>query len=115
MLRYSYVPSSVFLALRGDGCSRLVLDVLIFRRNTSTHRSPFMTIAVIADWAGVSVSQTYRCIDKLVDLGLVEHVAERRGEHMYYVGCVDQKQDAAVSEEDAQRELAQLVKQFEEI
>lgn len=85
MLTYAPFPSSIFKQLHGDSLSKDILLTLILHRNTETNRTRFMSTPEISVISGVSRTSTYRSIDKLKNMCIIEEVAIRRNERMYYL------------------------------
>lgn len=98
MLNYAVVSADAAMALRGKRSAFVVLVTLLLHRNIRTKRTQFMSIARIAGLSGLSRSTTYLALVDLMDMDFIEHVAERRGEHMYYLTLLDAQVDATVDE-----------------
>ena len=98
MLNYVSVPADAIMALRGKRSALAVLLALLLHRNVRTKRTQFMAVSKIATLSGIGRSSAYRSIQTLIDMGLIEHVAERRGEHMYYLLILDAPVEASTDE-----------------
>ena len=114
MLKYVQITDEVMSMLIGKPYDLCVLMCLAFHRNTSTNRSHFMTKPQIAKLSGVSRPQVYLSIDALIELGLIELVAERRGEYMYYLPSLNPEQSQQ-TDEPVEVVLDDLMKKYREI
>lgn len=116
MLNYVYITDKVMSMLIGKHHTLSVLMCLAFHRNTSTNRSQFMSKPRIAKLSGVSRRQVYLSIDSLIELGLIEEVAERRGEYMYHLPYLnDDSKESTKTNEPVEVVLENLMKQYREI
>ena len=107
MLDYITIPKSVFIEVRTSKALH-VLCALAFNRNVNTNRSHFMTKPVIANLAGISRRYVKAVLVLLEDKELITEVAERRGEYMYHLPCMENAETETV-------DLESLMKKVQEI
>lgn len=115
MLNYCMLPAFSLDVLTGNSYALHVLTVLCFNQNTRTRRTRFMSKSWIADITGISRTQVYREIQTLESLGLIEPFAERRGEWMWYLKCLEKLDASAQSDEELATELATLMQEVNQI
>ena len=109
MLNYVIIPSPVLVTLRGKSKALQAFCCLSANRNTRTNRTHFMSKPAIADMAGISRRHIYNVIDALEALGIIEVVAERRGEYMWYLPCLE---SVETSEADLAKKTAEITQQM---
>lgn len=85
MLTYFICPAHVVTLLRGKPYPFLVLANLMLHRSTTTNNTYFLSIPKFAKIVGISQRETYNSIDALKDLGLIEELANRKGERMFHL------------------------------
>lgn len=96
MLTYFCCPAHVVSLLRGKPHSLVVLINLILRRNTATNNTYFMSLPKLTKVIGISQRQIYNSIDVLKDLGLIEELANRKGDRMFHLPFLVGDADAGV-------------------
>lgn len=115
MLNYVVVPSWVYAKMSDRPLASNVLMCLMFNRNTRTNRTNFMPKSQIACESGVSRSSVCRLLAWLECSGLIETIAVRRGEYMYYISCLgDLDETGTVDELSYEQRMAVLWKEFED-
>ena len=85
MLTYFSCPAHVLTLLRGKPYPFMVLSYLMLHRSTSTNNTYFMSLPRLTKIVGISQRETYNAIDVLKDLGLIEELANRKGERMFHL------------------------------
>lgn len=85
MLTYFCCPAHVVTLLRGKPYPFMVLVHLILHRSTSTNNTHFMSLPKLTKIIGISQREVYNAIDVLKDLGLIEELANRKGERMFHL------------------------------
>ena len=85
MLTYFCCPTHVVTMLRGKPYPFLVLVNLILHRNTTTNNTHFVSIPKLTNIVGISQREVYNSIDVLKGLGLIEELANRKGERMFHL------------------------------
>lgn len=85
MLNYFCCPAHVVTLLRGKPYPFVVLVNLMLNRSTATNNTHFTSIPKLAKIAGISRREAYNAIDVLKDLGLIEELANRKGERMFHL------------------------------
>lgn len=85
MLTYFCCPAHVVTLLQGNPTAFYILSVLILHRNTTTNNTYFMSVPDLSKIVGISRRETYYSIDELKELGLIEELANRRGERMFHL------------------------------
>ena len=83
MLNFVPIPTDVFQRLKGKSKAYHTLSVMAAIRNVRTNETRFVSKPVIAELTGISTRHTYRLLDELEAMGLIECIAERRGEYMW--------------------------------
>ena len=114
MLDFIQIPTPCITSLAGLSMELHALCVLSACRNTSTNRSHLMSKTQIADLAGISRRHIYRVLNNLEEMNLIELVAERRGEYMYYLKCLEWLK-AEKTNDAIENEIAELTKIVEAI
>lgn len=109
MLNYVVVPASVLVELRGKAMALQVFCCLTVHRNTRTNRTHFMSKAMIADFTGISKRHIYNILPLLEAKDIIEVVAERRGEYMWFIPSLA---SAESSEEDLRARTAEMLQQM---
>ena len=99
MLDYVVVPSWVYASASEQPAALRVLLCLMFNRNTRTNRTHFMTKREIADRSNISRQYAYKVLEWLECKGLIEAIAVRRGEYMYYLACLENVEEAEATDE----------------
>ena len=92
MLTYLRIPSWIFLELKGQPRTFVVLLALIGERNTRTNNTRIISALDIAEMSGMSTREVYRCFQRLVNLDLIEKLPSARGKFMFYLKCIDIKE-----------------------
>lgn len=111
MLNYVLVPTSVLASLRGYSRAFHVFFCLAAHRNTRTNRTHFMSKPRVADLSGISRRHIYHVLAVLESKGLIEAVAERRGEYMWFLPSLVNAGEASDAELD--EKIADMMRQME--
>ena len=115
MLNYVPIPTPTLVQLRAHSMELHALSMLCAFRNTTTNNSHFMSKPKIADMTGISCRHIYRVLNNLEKLGIIELAAERRGEYMYYLKCLELLKETEKTNDVIENEIAELTKIVEAI
>ena len=115
MLKYCALPTSVMGVLSGKSYALHVLCLLCSKQTTHTKRTHFIAKSWISEFTGISLKQVYRSITMLEELGLIELVAIRRGEYMWYLKCLELLESSEKSDDELAVELAALMDEVNQI
>lgn len=88
MLNYGRLPSWTHQRLHADPCAFFVLFSLTLKRDTATNETHPLSIGQIAQLNDISKRHAYRCIEKLLRIGLIRIARHGSGIWVFDLVCL---------------------------